>query len=419
MKRENEIYINKPVSKSKVGHILRFAIITVALIFLFGAAAGFAYVKYIEKRLHAGGNLDQAQKAISEPVGKEPINLLLLGSDARSKDENARSDTIIILRLNPLSKKVYLISIPRDMRVKIPGYGWNKINAANALGGPELAIRTVEDFTEFTIHHYVEINFEGFKKMVDKLGGIEIYVEKPLIDKPSKFGISAGHQLMDGERALNYVRFRKDAKGDFGRIERQQKFFYALINKALRLQSIFKLHGLIKIFTDNAETDFTSGEIFGIANFLKSVDKDTVEMVTLPGEVRRIDGKSFVVPKEEVINEIMQAIEEEKPIALAKNEGESLLPPGSVKIMVLNGCGISNIAEEAASELQARGYKTIVTANASNFDYEKTIIRYNSKLYDEAKRLQGLFKDAVFEPSDFEELSSSDIVIVLGKGYAK
>lgn len=419
MKKKSEIYLKEFHSKSKIVLVLRAAIIVFALLFVFSAAAGFAYVKYMERRLHAGGNLSQAQRAISEPVGNEPIDILLLGSDARSKDENARSDTIVALRVNPQSKRVYFISIPRDMRVKIPKYGWNKINAANALGGPELAIRTVEDFTGFIVNHYVEVNFEGFEKMIDRLGGIEIYVEKPLVDKPSKFGIPAGRQLMDGERALNYVRFRKDAKGDFGRIERQQKFFRALINKALRLQSIFKLHSLIKIFADNAETDLTTGEMLGLANFLKSVDKDKVEMVTLPGEVKRIEGKSFVVPQEDAIEEILQAIEKEKPLDLIANQEDGVLPPSKIKVTVLNGCGITNIGRKAAEELESKGYKVVVTANASNFDYKRTVVRYSRGLYQEARIVMEFFDSAVFEVLDSEEKGSSDIVIILGKDYVR
>lgn len=418
---EKNIYVPRSElqGRSMLRSFLRTTIIVIAFLFVLGTAAGYGYVKYIERRFHSDGNLQEAQGVISEPIADEPINTLLLGSDARSKKENARSDTIIILRVNPSSKKVYFISIPRDMRVKVPGYGWDKINAANALGGPRLAVQTVEDFTGFAIHHYVEVNFEGFRKMVDRLGGVVIDVEKPLVDKATRFGIPAGRQLMHGERALDYVRFRKDAQGDFGRIERQQKFFEALVDKSFRLQSVFKLHSLITILADNTETDLSSGEMLALANLLKSVDKKNVQMVTLPGEVKRVDGRSFVIPETETINTILEAVEDEEPLETAAVKGESVISGSKLRILVLNGCGTSDIASRVAETLSERGFKIKGTANAASFDYEKTLIRYRRGRYQEAKEVSELFFGSLLEPLPGGEEGTSDVVIVVGKDYAE
>lgn len=406
-------------SRSKLRSFLRTAIIVISLLFLVGTAVGYGYIKYIEKRLHSNGDLQETEKVISEPVGNEPINTLILGSDARSKKENARSDTIIILRINPSSKRVYLVSIPRDMRVRIPGYGWDKINAANAMGGPQLAVRAVEDFTGLTLHHYVEVNFEGFRKMVDKLGGVIIDVEKPLVDRASKFGIPAGRQLMHGERALDYVRFRKDAQGDFGRIERQQKFFRALIEKSFRLQSVFKLHSLITILADNTETDLTSGEMLALANLLKSIDEKKVQMITLPGEVKRVDGRSFVIPQPEVIEEIIESVENEHSMKTAAVKGEVIVQRSRLKVTVLNGCGTADIARVVAERLSRDGFKIVATANAANFDYPKTVIRYRQGRYQEAKGVAKLFIGSVLEPLSQGEEGSSDVVVIVGKDYER
>jgi LCP family protein required for cell wall assembly len=416
---EKNIYVpgGELQSKSRLRSFLRTAIIVVALLFVLGTAGVYAYVRYIEGRFHSNGDLKETQSVISEPTGDEPINTLILGSDARSKKENARSDTIIILRANPTSKKAYFISIPRDMRVRIPGYGWDKINAANSLGGPRLAVQTVEDFTGFTVHHYVEVNFEGFRKMVDKLGGVVIDVEEPLVDKATKFGIPAGTQLMHGARALDYVRFRRDAKGDFGRIERQQKFFRALIDKSFRLQSVFKLHSLITILADNTETDLSSREMLGVANLLKSVDKENVQMVTLPGEVKRLDGKSFVIPQEETISDILEAVEKEEPLQTTAVKGETVRSRSRLKLLVLNGCGIPDIARKVAERLSQRGFKVKGTANAASFDYEKTLIRYREGMYQEAREIAELFPGSLEEPLSHGEEGTSDVVVVVGKDY--
>ncbi|MEW6189271.1 MAG: LCP family protein [Actinomycetota bacterium] len=293
-------------SKSKLSPVIKILLLLFA-IFLVLAACGYAYVKYVEGRLHKDGELARAQKVMSEPLPNEPINILLLGSDS-SRGERARADAIILLRLDPPRKKAVLISIPRDMRVKIPGRGHKKINAANAYGGPRLVILTVEDFTGYPIHHFVGTDFEGFKKMVDALGGIEIYVDEPIIDKSRKYAmhIPAGYHKFDGETALNYVRYRHgDPKGDLGRIERQQKFLEAFMDKALRLKHVLKMPTLVNIFADNSRTDLTISEMIQLATFLKSLKKKDVEMVTLPGTPKTIKGVSYIIPDEERIEKIL------------------------------------------------------------------------------------------------------------------
>lgn len=401
-------------SNSRLWPLVKGSLIVASVFLILAVASGYAYVKYIESRLHAGSDLEKARDVISEPIGNEPINILLLGSDARSKKENARTDTIIVLRVNPITKKVILLFIPRDMRVKIPGRGYDKINAANAFGGPQLAIQTVENFIDLPIHHYAEVNFWGFQRMIDALGGIRIDVDEPLVDKKTKFGISAGNQLMDGERALNYVRFRRDPKGDFGRIERQQKFFKALLSQSLRLNFLYKLPSLINIFADNAETDMTVREMLRLGNFLKSVDQKNVEMVMLLGEVRRIDKRSYVVPDAQEIKKILSRLKRGLPVgkSLAKMEMDT-----RTRVAVLNGSGVNGLAKAVGDKLSREKFQVVSIGNADNDQYQRTVIHYARGARKEALEVKGMLGAATIKQLDQKMESSLDLVIILGKDY--
>ncbi|MDI6689747.1 MAG: LCP family protein [Actinomycetota bacterium] len=403
-------------SKVKKILLLLFAILLVL------AVCGYAYVKYVESRLHKDGELARAQKVMSEPLPNEPINILLLGSDS-SQGEKARADAIIFLRLDPPRKKAILISIPRDMRVKVPGRGRGKINAAYAYGGPKLMILTVEDFTGFSIHHFVGVDFEGFKKMVDALGGVDIYVDEPIIDESRKYTmhIPAGYQKFDGETALNYVRYRHgDPKGDLGRIERQQKFLEAFMNKALRLKHALKIPTLVNIFADNSRTDLTISEMIQFATFLKSLEKKDVEVVTLPGTPKTIKRVSYVIPDEEKIEEILYHVREGLSLKEFKEKSAGSSQK-NIGIKILNGCGVSSLAEKVRDKLVSKGFRIVEVGNADNFNYEHTVIYCGPGQYQKALVVKEHFKQAKIvskSKSSVPTIRQADcIVIIIGKDY--
>ncbi len=306
------------------------------------AVAGFVYIQYIETQLHKGEK--GLEKVISNPIGDEPVNFLLLGSDARGK-ERARTDTIILLHLDNKKKKATLVSIPRDMRVKIPGRSYDKINAAHSYGGPELIVRTVEDLTDFSIHHYVETDFNGFQKMVDALGGVDIYLDRPMKDKMAGANFSSGYNTLDGAEALAFVRSRKTPRGDFDRVANQQKFLKALYSKAKAPTSLTKLPQLINIFADNTVTDLSASELLAFASLIRSIPAESIETVTLMGAGKKIRGVSYVVPDEEANEKILRRIKEGKSVERAAL-GQTEILPKMVKVEILNGCGQEGLAKE-------------------------------------------------------------------------
>ncbi|MDP3013567.1 MAG: LCP family protein, partial [Candidatus Subteraquimicrobiales bacterium] len=222
------------------------------LILVFLASSLFAYFKYVEGKMQLRGEeLENVKKVTAKRERKEPINILILGSDSRG-EKGARSDTIIFLRLNTEQQKAQLVSIPRDSRVSIPEHGVRKINAAYSLGGPSLAIETVQNLLGLPVHHYVEIDFQGFKHLVDAVDGVWVNVEKPIRDhfdgKPQV--LKVGYQKLNGTQALIYVRTRKDPTGDFARMERQQNFLKALLKEVCQLKSTLKLPKLVSIMAE-------------------------------------------------------------------------------------------------------------------------------------------------------------------------
>ena len=245
----------------------------------------------------------QALNDVPGGLGSAPVNILFLGSDQRP-GENARSDTILLMRVDGQKKTISQLSIPRDTLVDIPGYGQDKINAAYAYGGPALTIKTVESLTGLPIHHYVELNFSGFPSIVDSLGGVDIDIPKT-IDSQYPQGLAwtqvhfdAGPQHMSGDRALVYVRVRY-SDDDFQRMGRQQQFMEALQKKMSSPFNLVKMPLLAPGIIDNVTTDLSTNDLLrlGWIKFRTPADKN--RKFVLAGSGEDIGGVSYVVLDED------------------------------------------------------------------------------------------------------------------------
>jgi len=222
--------------------------------------------------------------------GKERVNILLLGGDSRglSEHEAPRSDTMLIASIDPVTKTASLFSILRDSYVDIPGYGKDRINAALAYGGPDLAMKTVSELTGLPIQYYVYADFQGFIKLVDAIGGVKYYVEKdmkytdPTDDPMFNIDLEEGCQILDGNRALQYVRFRHDALSDFTRTERQRNFLRAVAAKLQSTTSLLKLPSILKDIEPYIETNMNLDTMLRLGTLAFSVSSSTVEGFQLP-----------------------------------------------------------------------------------------------------------------------------------------
>lgn len=225
-------------------------------------------------------------------------NILVLGSDARG-EEKSRADTIMVAQYHPDKGTYKLISFMRDMYVDIPGHGQNRINAALAYGGPELLRQTLKENFDLDTQYYSIVDFEGFVHLIDEAfpRGVEIDVEKRM---SANIGVTLepGLQRLDGEHLLGYVRFRQDAVGDFGRVERQQKVMKEVASQFTSFQTITKLPKLIGVVTPFVNTNMDTGDILYIGKDFISKDSRNVETLRIPVdgtfENQRINGAAVL-----------------------------------------------------------------------------------------------------------------------------
>ncbi|MGY5341828.1 LCP family protein [Paenibacillus glucanolyticus] len=219
--------------------------------------------------------------------GKERINILLIGGDSRG-DDAGRSDTMLVASIDPVTKRAHLFSLLRDTYVEIPGHGKGRLNSAFAYGGIELTRQTIGDLLDMPIHKYVYTDFVGFIALVDSLGGVDIEVEKDMYytSKADKhmydIDLKQGLQHLDGKMALQYVRFRHDAKSDFARTERQRILMTEVAKKMQTTNSLIKLPGILDSIAPYIETDLSPKEMLKLMALGFDVNLDKIDQQQLP-----------------------------------------------------------------------------------------------------------------------------------------
>jgi LCP family protein required for cell wall assembly len=241
----------------------------------------------------------------------KPFLMLLIGIDSRD-GERARSDTMMLAAVHPEKQRAYLISIPRDSFMELPGRGYDKLNHAMAFGGPKLVKSSLERFLDVKIDRYATIDFDGFRKIVDELGGVDINVKKRMkYTDPSDdtyIDLKPGLQTLNGKQALDYARYRKSDLGpedsDYERIVRQQEIVKALANKGDSVQAFFKAFKLMDILGRHVKTDLTEAEIASLLLTYYDPAKNHLETDTLKGADERIwrngiRGWYYLVSKQE------------------------------------------------------------------------------------------------------------------------
>jgi LCP family protein required for cell wall assembly len=225
-------------------------------------------------------------------------NVLIMGTD---KSE-LRSDVMILASLDSKNKKLNMLSVPRDTRIKIDNK-YQKINAALSIGKEELAIRKVKEITGMPIHYYVTVNFGGFKNIIDILGGVDFDVPQNMnYDDPLQnlhIHLKKGMQHLDGDKAEQFVRYRKYPEGDIGRIKAQQAFIRALVEQKLKLEYISKIDDLYKAIKENLETNIGALDVTKNLSAVKALSSDNVQMFQLPGEAKMINEVSYFIHDDE------------------------------------------------------------------------------------------------------------------------
>lgn len=233
------------------------------------------------------------------------LPLLVLGVDNRPGAPGSRSDTIMLAFLDMNVPTVRLLSIPRDTRVQIPGYGYEKINHAHVYGGVELVKETVNQFLGTDLEYYVEVDFNGFARIVDLLGGVEMEVPRRMYYSPEGINLYPGVQVLDGNKALQFVRYRSDG-GDLVRVERQQLFLKELARTALANRNLWTAARIAQATTEMVETDLRMTQILYLATSMLKMDVDSVRTNTIPGESKFQDGLWYVIVDREAAREMVE-----------------------------------------------------------------------------------------------------------------
>ncbi len=226
---------------------------------------------------------------------KQAITIALFGTDENDKNNN-KTDLIMLIKYSFQEKKAILISIPRHSMVEIPGKGISKINSTSSYGGAELIKVTLEQLFNFKINYYSKINYQGFKEVVDSLGGVQINTtNKDLVNKWGYTSNEKGDIILDGTTALKYVRLKQTSDGDLGRIKRQQEVFISLAKKMTRFENTFKISTLYKIASKNINSDIKWREFIGLIWESRNLDQITIDYYTLKTSSQNINGINYEV----------------------------------------------------------------------------------------------------------------------------
>lgn len=297
-------------------------VITILIVALIASVAAFGFFIYKEAtKAQINADLHNVSSSVMEAIDneltgmttfEEPFTVLLLGSDARADDPDmgARTDTIVLCRIDPTQNKLTMVSIPRDTKIEIPGYGTNKFNAAYTYGGPSGTIAAVKKLCGVDIDHYAEINFEGLVGLIDAIGGIDVYVDEEVNDPDAgDVVIPAGEQHLDGAAALTFSRSRAYADGDFTRVSNQRKVIEAIVHKGLEAPAS-DLYPLIQASTKFLTTDSAMDVdfIFSLADQIRHNNDYPVQInsATIPASTDMIDGVSYVIADQEGVDELMK-----------------------------------------------------------------------------------------------------------------
>jgi LCP family protein required for cell wall assembly len=395
---------------------------------------------------------------VAVPAATEPLTILVMGIDKRESEEGPwRTDSMILIRIDPVNNTVAMLSTPRDLYVTIPDYGYgerlDKINTAFFYGdandypggGAALAKETIRQNFGIEVDRHIVMDFNGFRQIIDYIGGVEVDVPELLVDNqyPTEdYGymtvrFEAGRQMLDGERALIYSRTRKSTS-DFARAERQQEVIMAVRDKVLSLDIIPSLTPanvtrLIQSANESIRTDLTLDETLAFAQVAQGIESGDIHRAVIDNTMVEASytnqGAEVLVPQ---WDEVMEVVEETfgmdfqirgNRLTLSDTQSQPSsndATDGPARVEVYNGTLVHRLEEEVGGELQQDGFNVTYMGTAQRQDYEVSrILIYNEAMEEEAYALQerlGLSPDTVrFVDDEYD----TDIVIILGTDVAE
>lgn len=422
-----EVLQRRPRYKRHVNW-MRFVSVLALFLIITSAVVGASAYFYLKSFQADGGIFDflkkkEHQKDVAVDNHKDQYVFLLMGTDANLSEgkisyEKTRSDTMIVAIVNTKAGTTNMISIPRDSRVYFPDKGkYDKITHAHAFGGPELSVACVENFLDIDIDYYLEINYDGFKEVIDIIGGVPIDVPKNMyyVDPTQDLVINLkkGQQVLNGENALGFVRFRHDALGDIGRVQRQEIFMKELFKKMLTPEGLLKIPEVAKKLPDYVLTNISPKDILYFGGKYAELKNGKINTYMVEGAPEYIDNISYWIPddvKVQTVVQDMMAGTYAPPEELAEKEKP-------LKVEIQNGSGVPGMAALVADELLKKGYVISKKGNADNFNYQQSEIKMNG---DFSKKITPI-KELIGNPKVIKNNTSNasiDLVLIIGKDYA-
>lgn len=402
-----------------------------------GALAAAALLGYVKAKVNDVSRVQVGAVLSPTETSGEPLNFLLVGTDSAESldpddplradrpDGMRNTDTIMVLRIDPESERVQLVSVPRDLWVDIPGYGSDRVNVAFALGGGELLIRTVQESLGIPIHHYLVVDFGGFIDLVEELGGVSVHLEHPIRD--DRIGLlieQTGCVRLDPRNALSYVRTRdlhelidgrwepQDRQApDLERGKRQQQFLVQALRQAVSrgVRNPVKLNDMVNSTIASVTLDdiLTTGDILGLANQFRNFAPENVEryqFVVVPF----FAGDKAVLGLDEAASEPV--------LDLFRGSPRDTVAPSSVRVRVLNGTGENGLGTRVSAELEEPGFDVVGRDNEPGFGATTTVVRYTPGREVAAAVLASWIDGPVdYEASD--DISGADVELVVGADY--
>ncbi|MGD2180478.1 LCP family protein [Lusitaniella coriacea] len=334
---------------------------------------------------------------------ERPVNILVMGIDrvleAEAGSEEAfsgNSDTMLLLRFDPRNNSVRMLSIPRDTQVFIPEIGTTKINDANVQGGAPLAVEVVsETLNDVPIDRYVRVTNDAFRELVDLVGGIEVEVPYAMRYKDETqqldIDLEAGKQILDGDKAEQFARFRMDEYGDIGRVQRQQVLLKSLRQRLQNPTVLPRLPKAIGIMEQFVDTNLSLEEMLALVGFGLSLEKNDIQMVLLPGrfsETYEFEGISYWILSEEGRDRVAQNYFEQSSDSLTASEPRDW---HRIRIAIQNTTDDPEVAQEAATYLRDRDFSNVyISKRQSTRKLKKTEIVVQRGNRSAARQLQQL-----------------------------
>jgi LCP family protein required for cell wall assembly len=367
-----------------------------------------------------------------------PVNILVLGvkvltSDVDDPDPEVKqqgyhalvnsfeglTDTILLLRFDPATKKVAVLSIPRDTRTRVKGRGIAKINEANLAGGPAASAKAVSELLDgVPIDRYIRINVQGVEKLIDALGGVTVHVPTDMKYQDDSqhlyINLKAGKQHLDGNKALQLLRYRYDENGDIGRIQRQQLVMRALTEQALSPNTLTHMPQILSVIQSHIDTNLSMEELVALVNFGVQTDRSNMQMLMLPGRFSNAKEykTSYWLPNS---NRIAKMVTHYFDVPISESEPVNF-NPARLRIAIADSTGSDRAVRSLVNSLTAAGYRNVYMTKSWHEALDKTHVVAQQGDAESATTIRDLLNVGEVRVESTGNIGS-DVTIQLGKDW--